>query len=890
MKSLIPILLMVFSLHACREASFKSIDDKDKNQQSDNSAGQGGAAGGDINPNVIPGDGAILIPRDGKGAESLAPGLDVSADKPSLAAGEKSQVTAVLKDGTQNPPVIWKVVAPSGKLAGTIDSNGVYTSPSKVDEPYGVVITAVLTPEDGTSGSTSIALQPGTGKNASPGLSISVDKPTLVAGDKAKASALLKDGTVNPPVIWKVTPPSGKLPGTIDANGVYTSPSPIDAPYGVIITATLLSDGVTTATTPIALVPAGGGANAGIGLVVKVDKPSVSAGGAKAQATATLKGTTNNPPVTWALEDTVALDEGIIDASGVYTSPAKADAPFAVIISATLIADGTTKAYAAIAVVPAAGGNNVAQDLSVFVDKLSVGPGGQTAQATSALKNGTLNPPVEWSVSAPSGKDAGTIDAKGVYKSPALVDVPYAVTITAILSADHGVKGQTAIAIVPLPKPTLQVTVPVASLPIGGKQTQATSRLSTGIVNPPVEWSVSGPANKELGTIDSNGLYTSPANGNEEIRIEIIAILSADKTIKGSVQLDLKPVKKGLIVILPVTELPIGGKKMKAKAKLDDGTENPPVNWSVWAPSGKDPGTIDAEGNYTSPLLGKNQYAINIQAVLKADSNVSAYAPLILVPAKIELQVFLPTNEIKPGGNKLQAKAKLSDGTEDPAVIWSVVAPPGKESGSINPSTGVYTSPAKNAVKFTVQIVAVLLADRNISASVPLTILEDAQVFVRCTRGNAVFPIVADVFSLPIDSQALPTDFTKLTKVTTVCLDRYDVANREFTQGFPDVPNLFEFFALHTKTTLIVPKAGYYTIRLNSDDGSKLFINNQLVINNDGKHPEAAKEAVVSFPAAGKYDVVLDYFQGPRFFIALELFWKKPGTSNFEIIPTENFE
>lgn len=536
------------------------------------------------------------------------------------------------------------------------------------------------------------------------------------------------------------------------------------------------------------------------------------------------------------------------------------------------------------------GDDDVTTPMTVSVADPQRNFGGEKTQATAVLKDGS-KPPVTWTVSAPSGKDPGTIDDKGVYTSPAKGNESYPVTVTAVTKDDDKTTGSTTIILVVPPSLDLIVKLPVTELGIGSLKTQATAELKDGTKNPPVRWSVSAPAGKDAGSIDTNtGVYTSPANGNDRYTVEITAVLIADSDVKDTVPLILvPPAKPELIVTVPVTQLNVGGEKTKATAQLKDGTQNPPVNWTVSAPAGKDPGSIDGNGNYTSPATGNAQYVVTIKATLKADTSVSASVPLNIIPLKPELIVTLPTNEIKPGKVQIPAKAVLKDGTQNPPVKWSVSGPAGKDPGSID-SNGIYTSPEKSNEKYVVEITAVLIADESVKASVPLTILKGDDVFARCTRGNVAFPIVADVYPLAVDTQSLPKDFSVLTKATTVCLDKYDVANREFTEGFPDVPNLFEWFALNTKTTLIVPKAGTYTIRLNSDDGSKLWIDGVLIIDNDGHHVETAKEQIVYFTKAGEYPLVLDYFQGPRFHIALELFWKKPGYSHFEIIPTENFK
>lgn len=57
-----------------------------------------------------------------------------------------------------------------------------------------------------------------------------------------------------------------------------------------------------------------------------------------------------------------------------------------------------------------------------------------------------------------------------------------------------------------------------------------------------------------------------------------------------------------------------------------------------------------------------------------------------------------------------------------------------------------------------------------------------------------------------------------------------------------------------------IPASGLYTLSLTSDDGSKLFLGNTLLIDNDGLHGMATKTATVGL-AAGAHAVRIEYFE-----------------------------
>ncbi|RYZ59019.1 MAG: hypothetical protein EOP07_05320 [Proteobacteria bacterium] len=271
-------------------------------------------------------------------------------------------------------------------------------------------------------------------------------------------------------------------------------------------------------------------------------------------------------------------------------------------------------------------------------------------------------------------------------------------------------------------------------------------------------------------------------------------------------------------------------------------------------------------------------------------------------PVKPVLTVTTPSPEIKAGEEKMQAIAKLKDQVDPPVVKWEITGPTGKtDIGSIDQS-GVYTSPKTNDKEFPVTIIATLISDPTVVGSTVIKVLPKEQVFARCTRGNSVFPILAQVYQINSTASHLPdyNNASQAQKVTTVCMDQYAVAPRNFDTGFPDVPGLFEYFSLQTTTVIVIPADGNYTFQLNSDDGSKLYIDGTMVIDNDGTH-QAVGTGVDDSPTIGRKEVTLkllkgdhnlglDYFQGPRLRIALELKWKKPGSANFEYVPTESFK
>lgn len=119
-------------------------------------------------------------------------------------------------------------------------------------------------------------------------------------------------------------------------------------------------------------------------------------------------------------------------------------------------------------------------------------------------------------------------------------------------------------------------------------------------------------------------------------------------------------------------------------------------------------------------------------------------------------------------------------------------------------------------------------------------------------------------------------DFDSLPSTGSVFADKWDIPSRSFTEGFPGVTDRFEWFSITYQGSIYIPATGRYAFRLSSDDGSKLFLDDVLTIDDDGVHPMTDKSATVTLQQ-GNHGFRLRYFQGPPVQIGLQLFVKEPG-------------
>jgi hypothetical protein len=131
------------------------------------------------------------------------------------------------------------------------------------------------------------------------------------------------------------------------------------------------------------------------------------------------------------------------------------------------------------------------------------------------------------------------------------------------------------------------------------------------------------------------------------------------------------------------------------------------------------------------------------------------------------------------------------------------------------------------------------------------------------------------VYDIPLETRRLPP-FASLAPVESICLDQLDVTpRRSVYPGVPGMEDRFRWFALDLRGEFIVRQDGLYYFRLTSDDGAQFFVDDTLVIDNDGYHPPRMALGAARL-TAGEHTIHVPYYQaaGP---IALVLEVARPG-------------
>ena len=95
-------------------------------------------------------------------------------------------------------------------------------------------------------------------------------------------------------------------------------------------------------------------------------------------------------------------------------------------------------------------------------------------------------------------------------------------------------------------------------------------------------------------------------------------------------------------------------------------------------------------------------------------------------------------------------------------------------------------------------------------------------------------------------------DFSKIKAVREGTIDQFELPAK----------NSGANFAVKYSGYIKIPEDGYYTFYTKSDDGSKLLIDNKIIVNNDGRHADIEASGL-SLLKKGFHKIEVAFFQGP---------------------------
>jgi hypothetical protein len=144
-----------------------------------------------------------------------------------------------------------------------------------------------------------------------------------------------------------------------------------------------------------------------------------------------------------------------------------------------------------------------------------------------------------------------------------------------------------------------------------------------------------------------------------------------------------------------------------------------------------------------------------------------------------------------------------------------------------------------------------------------------------------------DIYYLRQNTQTL-ADLANLRPQGSIYTTSLNVPPQNFLIGFPGITKRYEWFAIDYSGKFWIETPGLYRFRLVSDDGAMLYIDGQLIADNDGVHSTTVRLGSIRL-AGGTHTVRVPYFQGPGTTVALMLEVAGPGQQP-RIFSTDEFK
>ncbi len=145
--------------------------------------------------------------------------------------------------------------------------------------------------------------------------------------------------------------------------------------------------------------------------------------------------------------------------------------------------------------------------------------------------------------------------------------------------------------------------------------------------------------------------------------------------------------------------------------------------------------------------------------------------------------------------------------------------------------------------------------------------------------------LLAEVYTPGGSLRELP-NFDWLIPVQTLTTANIDLPDRRGDSGFFELGiDLEDDFAIRFRGKLMVETAGTHIFKIQSDDGAQVYVNGELIVDNDGPQDFTTASGAARL-TAGLHDIEIRYFQGLGN-IGLQLFWWPPDQPEEEIVPPE---
>ena len=169
------------------------------------------------------------------------------------------------------------------------------------------------------------------------------------------------------------------------------------------------------------------------------------------------------------------------------------------------------------------------------------------------------------------------------------------------------------------------------------------------------------------------------------------------------------------------------------------------------------------------------------------------------------------------------------------------------------------------------------IADQTGQTEKKQKLIGDIRAFGSVTPQQNAF--CGDVYELPGGTNSL-YDLGALDPVGSIYTNALDVPNQNITRmgGIPGITHSSVWFGVDYYGKFYVTKPGEYLFELQSDDGSRLEIDNRILIDMDGVH-QVTGQNITTTLSEGWHSIHVPYFQGPPIALALVLRVQPPGES-----------
>jgi hypothetical protein len=152
---------------------------------------------------------------------------------------------------------------------------------------------------------------------------------------------------------------------------------------------------------------------------------------------------------------------------------------------------------------------------------------------------------------------------------------------------------------------------------------------------------------------------------------------------------------------------------------------------------------------------------------------------------------------------------------------------------------------------------------------------------------SSAFPEITSMSAAaasPLGTIGLSAQYFNNKDLTTPILTRTDATvNFNWGQGSPDGAIATDNFSARWTGQILPTQSEAYTFYTHSDDGVKLWVNGQLLIDHWAPHAVTEDSGVINLVAGQKVDIQLDYYEQGGYAVA-QLLWSNP-TQVKEVVP-----